>query len=96
MSKSTPFDVDKYQEEAKELSRHAGQARSQLTPDWVDEQKPATYRLGETLIARIDRVAKEYGVLKGSLVKALLIHSLDRLHNGEWELPARVRSRVNL
>lgn len=47
-----------------------------------DEIKPATYRIGTTLIDRINSHAEKMRVKKGDLVKALLTYALDDLEAG--------------
>lgn len=55
-----------------------------------DEQKAATYRIGQTLKERIDSLAAELRVEKTGLVKALLTHALDDFEAGGWELPETI------
>lgn len=86
---------------SKGLDRAAGQAKGlkALRPGGTrkgkGETKVAAYRIGEELIARIDRVAEGQGVdsrKKGAFVALLLGYALDALERGELEIPKRERA----
>ena len=59
-------------------------------------QKPATYRIGSDVIDRINVACDRYSVQKSSFVRALLIHALDQLEAGSWELPPPEAARGKL
>lgn len=55
------------------------------------EQKLASYRIGETLIERIDTAHDRYNVTKTDFVKALLTYALNELERGNWDLPTKTK-----
>ena len=59
-------------------------------------QKPATYRIGSDVIDRINVACDRYSVQKSSFVRALLIHALDQLEAGSWELPPPEAARKTI
>lgn len=92
MAKRNPFDdLGSYSERAVK--------RSETKPAKKDRRMRAmTYRIGDDLITRINRVADEYRVNKQPLVRALLTRALDELESGAWELPVEedVRGKLNI
>lgn len=72
----------------KSYAEQATQSEEEKRPA---EQKLASYRIGESLIDRIDTTHDRYNVTKTDFVKALLTYALNELDRGNWELPTKTK-----
>lgn len=87
--KRDPFGGLSYAERVAKQEEEADEKKQR--PD--RRPRPMTYRIGDDVIERINNVAERENVQKSDLVRALLIHALDALDRGQWELPIDERPR---
>lgn len=88
--KQDPFGGKSY---AQQQAEDRTQGRTEA--DRPDEQRLASFRIGQRLIERIDDEVEARNVKKSDFVKALLTYALGQLDVGEWELPTREPSGPN-
>ncbi len=58
-----------------------------------NRDRAMTYRVGDDIIGRVNRVAQQHNVEKSPLVKFLLTYALDALERGELKLPLQEKKR---
>lgn len=95
MAKTTAFNQEQEQKRRSESAERASRSSPRVTGlsrrnERPNEQKAATYRIGQVLITRINEAAKTRGIEKTSFVKALLIYALDQLEADEFKLPPAI------
>lgn len=69
--------------ENKERQKAMAKGQSSDESKRPENQKAASYRIGQDAIDRLNDAAKKYNVLKGDLARFLILTSLDLLESGE-------------
>lgn len=105
MGNNRKFDTEQYYESRKGAAYRASRPNPRITEplkeekgekDRPAEQKAATYRIGQSLVDRINLKSEELQVEKTGFVKALLIYALDELDANNWELPRSGKRKLDI
>lgn len=81
MAKRVSLVSDEFKDkERKKAVKKDGMSDEQKRPN---DQKSASYRIGQDAINRLNAAAQKYNVLKGDMARFLILNALDMLDAGE-------------
>ena len=81
MAKRVSLVSDEFKDKERQRAvKKDGQSDEQKRPN---DQKTASYRIGQDAIDRLNEAAEKYNVLKGDMARFLILNALDMLDAGE-------------